>query len=691
MSRFVKNSPIFLLHPLEFFYWAGILGIRSLGWLLPMTRDEINHLNLFAVAASLFTLALFHWFFPRYGRRTWLNWLGAYGAILLLASVTPILERYDIHSEIVYIGVVASLGVLGGRHPARVAAVVAASTDALSRILVDSISGLNYPALAINTALILGVGFVVSELGNAISVAATEQERKNRHLSLLLKVGMLASQPQPLEETLSQIAEIIARDVPVTVCRIMLLDVQEQNLVTYGVYPLRPFHDAPTSLNGSYALSDLPEVQRILSRGEHRLFNRDEIARFIMDGNRASFYFGGMNQICIFPIITKHKRLGVIVVGEARRIEREPCTQTKIDLVNALAAHISQMIHNSLLYDEAQRRARRMAMLNEVARAIGSTIEMDDLLVLIYQQLSAAIPCDSYFVGLYDPEENVHDVRILVDEGQRFPPARVPVGSGLASWVMRNRQPLLVRYLSLEGDRLPVQPMQVGQNRMSESWLGAPIMAGERYLGLLALASYTPNMFSEDDQSLLVSMASQVALALDNAQQHAQVKEQARRDSLTGAYNHGYFLTLLSRSLDECRAQNVPLALIMMDVDYFKYYNDLYGHLLGDEALRLLSQVVFTSLPKNAFIGRWGGEEFAIGLPGASAEEAKELAQRIQTSLAQAELKIKNGDRLTNPTVSQGIAVFPFHANQADELVDRADRALYVAKAGGRNQISVAA
>lgn len=690
MSPFVKDNPISLLHPLEIFYWGGILGIRALGWFLPMTEDEVNHLNLFTGAAALFTLALFHWFVPRYGRRPWLNWLGANGAIFLLASVTPILERYEIHSEIIYMGVVASMGVLGGRHPARIAAVVAASTEVVSRILVDSVLGLNYPALMINTALILGVGFVVSELGNAIYIAANEQERKNRHLSLLLKVGMLASQPQPLEETLSQIAEIIARDVPVTVCRILLTDAQEQNLITYGVYPLRPFQDAAISLDSSFSLNDLPEVQRILSKGEHRLLNRDEIARFAADGNRASFYFGGMNQICIFPLITRQKRLGVIVVGEARRIEREPYTQAKIDLVSALAAHISQMIHNSLLFEEAQRQARRMAMLNEVARAVGSTIEMDDLLELIYQQLSAAIPCDSYFVGLYDPEKDAHDVRVLVDEGVRFPPTLVPMGSGLASWVMKNRRPLLVRHLSLEGDRLPVQPMQVGQDRMSESWLGAPIMAGERYLGLLALASYTPNMFSEDDQSLLVSMASQVALALDNAQQHAQVKEQARRDSLTGAYNHGYFLALLARSLEECRAQNAPLSLIMLDVDYFKNYNDLYGHLVGDEALRLLSQAIFSSLPNNAFIGRWGGEEFAIGLPGASAEMAKELAQRIQASLAQAEIKIKNGDRLTNPTVSQGIAVFPFHADRADELVDSADQALYTAKAGGRNQIALA-
>jgi diguanylate cyclase (GGDEF)-like protein len=686
----VKGSSNLLFHPIEFSYWAGILGIRALGWLLPMSRDEIYHLNLFTVAASLFTLAFFHWLIPRYGSRPWVNWLGAYGSVFLLASITPLLERYDIHSEILYMGVVASLGMRGGRRPARIAAGVAASTEVVTRILIDSISALNYPALVVNAAFILLVGFLVSELGNALYVAATEQERRNRHLSVLLKVGMLASQPQPLGETLSQIAEIIARDAPVTVCRILLLDAQEQNLITYGVYPLRPFKDAATSLESNFALNDLPEVQKILSQGEHRLFHQEEIAHLILDAKRTAFYFGGMNQICIFPLITKQKRLGVIVVGEARRIEREPCTQAKIDLMNALAAHVSQTIYNSLLFEDAQRQVGRMEMLNKVARAIGSTIEMDDLLELIYQQLSAAIPCDTYFVGLYDPEENVHDVRILVDEGVRFPPARVPVGSGLASWVLKNRQPLLVRHLSLESDRLLVQPIQVGQNRMSESWLGAPIAAGERYLGLLALASYTPNVFSEDDQSLLVSMASQAALALDNARQHAEVKEQARRDSLTGAYNHGYFLTLLSRSLEECRTQNAPLSLIMMDVDFFKYYNDLYGHLVGDEALRLLSQVVLCSLPKKAFLGRWGGEEFAIGLPGAAAEEAKELAQHIQTSLAQAELKIKNDERLANPTVSQGIAAFPLHADQADELVDSADRALYVAKSNGRNQIAVA-
>jgi diguanylate cyclase (GGDEF)-like protein len=230
----------------------------------------------------------------------------------------------------------------------------------------------------------------------------------------------------------------------------------------------------------------------------------------------------------------------------------------------------------------------------------------------------------------------------------------------------------------------------MGQDRMSASWLGVPILAGDNLLGILAIASYTPNAFDEEDANLLSNVGMQAALALDNARQHAAVKEQAQRDSLTGAYNHGFLLKLLNEEVERGRKSRQPVSLIMLDVDLFKIYNDRYGHATGDEVLRLLVQTIQLHVKKADIVGRWGGEEFAIGLPGASPEQAMQVAQRVRDSLALVQLNGKNGKSIPSPTVSQGIATFPLHAQDTEELVDNADMALYQAKHRGRNQVEVA-
>ena len=341
------------------------------------------------------------------------------------------------------------------------------------------------------------------------------------------------------------------------------------------------------------------------------------------------------------------------------------------------------------LHKAKQHQADQVSVLNQVALAVGSTIELDTLLDLVYQQLSRVISADTYYVTLYNPEEESLDMRILIDDGQRFPPAKVPMGKGLVSWVVQQRQPLLIRHLSQEMDALPVKPVIVGQQRHSESWLGVPIMSGNHLMGILAMASYKPFAFDDQAQTLLDNVAELVALALDNAYHHAQVEEQARRDSLTGVYNHGYLLSRLSEAVKMGRAEGKPVSLIMLDIDYFKNYNDAYGHVVGDEVLRLIVQAIQIHVKRTDVVGRWGGEEFAIALPATATVQAREVAERIRHTLAALPLVDRESQPIPKPTVSQGIATFPDHAANADQLVDIADRALYQAKEQGRDQVRV--
>jgi diguanylate cyclase (GGDEF)-like protein len=219
--------------------------------------------------------------------------------------------------------------------------------------------------------------------------------------------------------------------------------------------------------------------------------------------------------------------------------------------------------------------------------------------------------------------------------------------------------------------------------------LGVPLLLENRLLGIIAVTSYAPDMFDRQDQLLLMQIAHQASLSIDNARHHQDVERQARLDSLTGVSNHSHFIQQLYQEQGICSEQQKPLSLIMLDIDYFKQYNDTYGHVVGDQVLKLTVQAIQSHIKKTDIIGRWGGEEFAILLPNATTAQANMVANRIRNTLSQLPLADNEGKPIPKPTISQGIATTPVHTDDVDNLVIIADRALYRAKEKGRDQVAV--
>ena len=136
-----------------------------------------------------------------------------------------------------------------------------------------------------------------------------------------------------------------------------------------------------------------------------------------------------------------------------------------------------------------------------------------------------------------------------------------------------------------------------------------------------------------------------------------------------------------------CLSKSQPLSLIMLDIDFFKQYNDNYGHMVGDQVLIALNQAIRQHIKSTDAIGRWGGEEFTIVLPGTSGLQAQQVASRVQETVCSLTLHDRDGKLLPFPTVSQGLAVYPDEAADVYKLIDLADQRLYTAKLRGRNQI----
>ncbi len=327
----------------------------------------------------------------------------------------------------------------------------------------------------------------------------------------------------------------------------------------------------------------------------------------------------------------------------------------------------------------------RLKTINMVAQSFSTSLETDQVVALISNAIQQALKADTYYVAFVEGED-LH-FELVYDEGVFFPTQKVPITNTLAGYVIKTGKPLLFNNLSKDCQKLGIPYSVIGQPKVSHSWMGIPLMAKQEAIGLVAIASYKLNEFSQQDLEMMQSLALQASLAIDNARHHNEVKQQSRQDSLTLTLNHGSFIADLEDEIAAAKSNAQTVALIMLDIDYFKIYNDTWGHLVGDKVLFELSTILSSHVKKTDLVGRWGGEEFAIALQNANIEQATAVAERIRNSMQEVKIWYGEGNYVPIPTISQGIAILPEEADDAFSLIDLADKRLYKAKQKGRNQI----
>ena len=342
---------------------------------------------------------------------------------------------------------------------------------------------------------------------------------------------------------------------------------------------------------------------------------------------------------------------------------------------------ISRVLHRTNM------QVHRLQVLNMVAKSVSSSLEIKQVITLLNSTIQNALDADTYYVGLMEKDGKALHLELLYDDGEFYPLTYLPLENTLAGWVIRNRKSLLSGNLPEDIPKIGVHRFVLGQPKPSLSWMGTPLKSGERILGLVAVASYKSDEFGKEDLELLENVAQQASMAIDNAYHHAEVEQKSRLDSLTGAYNHRAFIQKLDESVADSDVTNSPLAVIMLDIDHFKSYNDQYGHLVGDKVLSRLTEVIHSHIRESDFVGRWGGEEFSIALQTADVNRAYLIAQRVQQSMSEIQFITREGSSIPAPTVSQGIATYPLDADGTYGLIDAADQRLYIAKNRGRNEI----
>jgi diguanylate cyclase (GGDEF)-like protein len=374
----------------------------------------------------------------------------------------------------------------------------------------------------------------------------------------------------------------------------------------------------------------------------------------------------------------------IFIVSLPGSIQDLASTEHILDYSAAFVISIIAVETYLRIKDTAQQHIQRLETVNKVSHQLMQSLDTEQVLALLNATILETIEADTYFVGMLKGDNIQLD--LFYDDGEFYNGTTIPIEGTLTNWIINNQRALFLPDLREDVQLEGVKVRIIGKEKTSLSWIGVPLKAAN-INGVMALASYKPNSFDLADLELLSSLAQHVTLALDNTIRHAQVEEQARLDSMTGVYNHGYFLERLAEQAKETALTQAPLSLIMLDIDYFKKYNDTYGHLVGDRILNSLCTAIKQHIKQGDAVGRWGGEEFIISLPNATGEQAMQVAKRIGETMAILRVEDRDQRTVPVPTVSQGIGMFPTEANEIYQLIDLADRRLYVAKERGRNQI----
>lgn len=252
-------------------------------------------------------------------------------------------------------------------------------------------------------------------------------------------------------------------------------------------------------------------------------------------------------------------------------------------------------------------------------------------------------------------------------------------------WVMRHCQPLLVEDTSKDF-RFDTAKLRAAAKRRIGSLISSCLISQNRPIGVLRLENPASGIFSLEDLRLLSTICDIASVAVDNARYYQRTRELAIKDSLTAAFTRAFTLERLNEEIQRALLTNDTLSILMMDIDFFKRYNDTYGHIAGDAVLRSLGQWLSAYfLSRGAVIGRYGGEEFLVILPSFPREEAFSLAENFRAQVQEKTVPLRRNP--TRLTLSIGIAGCPQDAQDLDGIISKADSALYNAKNTGRNRV----
>ncbi|HSH21431.1 MAG TPA: diguanylate cyclase, partial [Candidatus Caenarcaniphilales bacterium] len=394
---------------------------------------------------------------------------------------------------------------------------------------------------------------------------------------------------------------------------------------------------------------------------------------------------GLRESLLLAPMLFEDEVIGVIVLA---KLGLNQFSADDLRLLEIYASIAAQAMANA---DSTERlRAQSAALerqlqsqreLLRVTESILGTLDTQTLLEEIAARLGSLLEVDTIGVDVYD--ETTRLLRPIFARGihaGEYLSRTLSDDEGVGGLAVRTGEAVLVQ--DELSDRRVAHLAELG--RQPGALIVAPLRARDRVTGLLTIERLGPDaQFSQEEFELIKLFAGHVSIALHNAATHQAVEIRAQTDALTGLNNHGSLNVHLERAVEHAD----PFALLMLDLDHFKQFNDRRGHQAGSLILERLAALLRAACRESDIVFRYGGDEFAILLPATTGDGALEVAAKV----AQAVGNVSDGRRPHVPlTASIGVASFPADGTDAVSVLMAADRACYAAKRKGRDRIATA-
>lgn len=357
---------------------------------------------------------------------------------------------------------------------------------------------------------------------------------------------------------------------------------------------------------------------------------------------------------------------------------------------------------------ESLRRANeRIKIISRIGQRITATLDMRAVLNSVYESVNSLMDAAIFAIVEYNEESGRISYDLSMENGEPLPPIyfNVDTKNSMTALAIREKREIIINdvdnelkfYFEDEPYKYKVQGLNDKQGPQSMMFI--PLIIEERVTGLISVQSFEKNAYSLTDFDALKVLGSYVAVALNNARQATMISEQNKRlkelaitDALTGTYNRREFEKRLTELWNLSRGDERAFSIILLDADHFKEINDTYGHLAGDECLRVLASILKGTIhTEGTCIARYGGEEFII-LVNFPLEKALELAEELRREVEEFNLKFE--EQVIAFTISIGVSSAVLSELKcergAEQLISKADEALYQAKEEGRNRVKAA-
>ncbi len=364
------------------------------------------------------------------------------------------------------------------------------------------------------------------------------------------------------------------------------------------------------------------------------------------------------------------EKVGVLRLERFRK--NRVFTDAEIDLIKDLGAEISHNLHNTEIDQAKNQRLSISTALNDLSTIFASSLRLNDGLELILKGIQRYFHFDR--VHLY----------LTNSEGTRI---KSVLGVDISGNVTQE-----------SGDSLRDEEKQILKEvfessatyRAKRSVIYLPLKVQRTKVGFLTFDNIlSRRKIGYLDFISLQQFATQMALTIDNARLFERVQELSNYDELTKLPVRRYFNEKFAEEIYRAKRFGLSLSLIIMDIDWFKQINDKHGHQIGDWALKAVSKIIRSSLRQTDVPCRFGGDEMVIMLPRTNSEESKVIARRLQERICDVVLPDRNALEPEHLSISQGISSFPSDGTTANELLEKADQALYVVKQHGRGNFAV--